>query len=134
MYVLIKWIYENWISPQSAQFWWSQEGMIRTICKSSRISNLKLLSEDMVLIKLKSVVPICSLKTINCLFKKGLFHNKQNLDVVVAAIKSRNLESQAEASERLISAVKNILFLIGSRITYQNIDLKFCNNDKTKTI
>lgn len=74
---------------------------IRTICKYMKKSNLKTLPKEVLLKKIKSVLLHCSIKTINYLFKKGLFDNNYILSMVVNIINIRNLQENPDSSEIL---------------------------------
>ena len=76
-----------------------KESMIRTICQNMQRCNLKILSKEVLLRKLNSVLLHTSLKTLNYIFKRGLLNNSYILSMVVSVIRRRNLQENPEAQE-----------------------------------
>lgn len=74
--------------------------------------NLKLLQKEVLFKKLKSVLLHCSIKTIQYLFKRGVFCNQFIFSMVLEIIKHRNLQENPAASEILAHHGKRLIYLI----------------------
>ena len=75
------------------------EPMIRTICQNMQRSNLKLLSKEVLIKKLNSILLHANVKTLSNLFKRGLLNNSYILSMVVRVVRRRNLQQNPEVQE-----------------------------------
>ena len=69
----------------------SREPMIRTIARNMQSSALQRLPIEILLKKLRSLLSLCGVDTLQYLYKLGLFHNKHIRVLVVNILKQRNI-------------------------------------------